>query len=143
MVKMNTTKNPVDVRIILSLLWVGRMLSGLQGDSTRLHDPVALKELIEGTTSVTVTNDLLLMMSLIFSIPIFMTFLSLTLKYKANRLTNLLIGIFFVLFDLVFLIMFLGEFSYETFWSIVYPIFPILIAWHAWRWRNAQAGLKA
>jgi len=138
---MNTTKktarNLVDVRIILSVLWVARMLSGLQGDSTRFHDPVALKELVEGTTAVIVTNELLLIMSLIFSVPIFMIFLSLILEYKVNRLTNLIIGIFFVLFDLIFLVLFLGKFSYETFWSIVYPVFPVLIVWYAWRWRNS------
>ena len=139
--KMNTTKktarNLVDVRIVLSVLWVARMLSGLQGDSTRFHDPVALKELVEGTTTVIVTNELLLIMSLIFSVPIFMIFLSLILEYKVNRLTNLITGIFFVLFDLIFLVLFLGAFSYETFWSIVYPVFPVLIVWYAWRWRNS------
>ena len=139
--KMNTTKktarNLVDVRIVLSVLWVARMLSGLQGDSTRFHDPVALKELVEGTTTVIVTNELLLIMSLIFSVPIFMIFLSLILEYKVNRLTNLITGIFFILFDLIFLVLFLGAFSYETFWSIVYPVFPVLIVWYAWRWRNS------
>ena len=138
---MNTTKktarNLVDVRIVLSVLWVARMLSGLQGDSTRFHDPVALKELVEGTTTVIVTNELLLIMSLIFSVPIFMIFLSLILEYKVNRLTNLITGIFFILFDLIFLVLFLGAFSYETFWSIVYPVFPVLIVWYAWRWRNS------
>ncbi len=138
----NTAKNLVDVRIILSSLWVARMLSGLQGDSTRLHNPVALKELVEGTTAVTVTNELLLVMSLIFAVPIFMIILSLILKDKVNRWTNLSIGIFFVVFDLIFLILFLGAFSYETFWSIVYPVFPIMIVWYAWRWRNPQVSLN-
>ena len=32
-----------EVKLKLSALWVARMLSGLQGDSTRLHDPVALR----------------------------------------------------------------------------------------------------
>ena len=40
------------VRIILSALWAARMLSGLQGDSTRFHDPVALEELVAGTSDV-------------------------------------------------------------------------------------------
>ena len=118
------------------------MLSGLQGDSTRLHDPVTLNELIDGTTDVIVTNQLLLIMSFVFSIPIFMTFLSLALKYKVNRLTNLIFGMFFVLFDLIFLVLFLGEFSYETFWSFVYPIFPILIVWYALKWRGSQVKFK-
>ena len=92
-----------DVKIKLSALWAARMLSGLQGDSTRLHDPTALKELVAGTSAVPVTNELLLAMSIIFAVPIFMSFLSLTLKDKANRRVNRSIGIFFAAFDLIFL----------------------------------------
>jgi hypothetical protein len=140
---MNTNKKTarimVDVRIILSTLWVARMLSGLQGDSTRLHDPVALKNMVSGTSAVQVTNELLLVMSIIFVIPIFMSVLTLTLKYPAVRRANLIIGIFFVVFDLVFLclILFLWSFSaYETLWSIAYPVFTALVVWHAWKWHD-------
>jgi len=130
-----------DVQIKLSALWAARMLSGLQGDSTRLHDPVALKELVAGTTAVPVTNELLLAMSIIFAVPIFMSFLSLTLKDKANRWANRSIGIFFVAFDLIFLglVLFQGSFSYETFWSFVYPVFTALVVWYAWKWPKQEA----
>ncbi|MFQ5906669.1 MAG: DUF6326 family protein [bacterium] len=126
-----------DVKIKLSVLWAARMLSGLQGDSTRLHDPVALKELVAGTSAVPVTNELLLVMSIIFAVPILMSFLSLTLKDKPNRWANRSIGIFFVAFDLAFLSLALFLWSssaYETFWSIVYLVFTALIVWHAWKW---------
>ncbi len=126
-----------DVKIKLSALWAARMLSGLQGDSTRLHDPVALKELTSGTSAVRITNELLLIMSIIFVVPIFMSFLSLTLKDKANCWANRSIGIFFVTFDFIFLglALFLWPFSaYEIFWSIAYLVFTALIVWYAWRW---------
>ncbi len=131
-----------DVKIKLSALWAARMLSGLQGDSTRLHNPVALKELAAGTSAVPVTNELLLVMSIIFAVPILMSFLALTLKDKANRWANRSIGIFFVAFDLIFLglALFLWPFSaYETFWSIVYLMFTTLVVWHAWRWPEQEA----
>ena len=144
--KMNTNKKTArileGVKIKLSALWVARMLSGLQGDSTRFHDPVALKALVAGTSEVPVTNELLLVMSIIFAVPIFMSFLSLTLKDKANRWTNRIIGIFFVAFDLIFLglALFLWPFSaYETFWSIVYLVFTALIVWYAWKWPKQEA----
>lgn len=126
-----------DVKIKLSVLWVARMLSGLQGDSTRLHDPVALKDLIAGTSAVRITNELLVVMSVIFAVPVFMCFLSLTLKDKANRWANRGVGIAFAAFDLVFLGLALfqwGDFGYETIWSFVYPTFTLLIVWYAWRW---------
>jgi hypothetical protein len=118
------------------------MLSGLQGDATRLHDPVAMKEIMAGTSAVRVTNELLLMMSVIFAVPILMSFFSLTLKDSANRWANRVLGIFFVLFDLGFLGLVLfggGPFGYETVWSFVYPTFTALVVWYAWRWPKQEA----
>jgi hypothetical protein len=118
------------------------MLSGLQGDSTRLHDPVAMKEIMAGTSAIRVTSELLLMMSVIFAVPIFMSSLSLTLKDKANRWANRVIGILFALFDLVFLgwVLFAGgPFGYETVWSFVYPTFTASVVWYAWRWPTREA----
>ena len=130
-----------DVKIKLSALWAARMLSGLQGDSTRLHDPAALKEIVAGISAVPITNELLLGMSIIFAVPILMSFLSLTLKDKVNRWANRSVGIFFALFDLVFLglALFLWPFSaYETFWSIIYLVFTALVVWYAWTWPKPE-----
>ena len=126
-----------DVKLKLSALWVARMLSGLQGDSTRLHDSAALKELVAGTSAVQVTPGLLFLMSCILAIPILMSILSLTLRDRANRWANRTIGIAFVVFDLGFLGMalFLWEFSaYETLWSLMYVVFTALVVWYAWKW---------
>ena len=143
---MNTNKKTarimVDVRIILSALWAARMLSGLQGDSTRLQDPVALEEIIAGTGAVLVTNELLLVMSIIFVVPIFMSFLTLTLKYPVIRWANLIIGIFFAAFDLIFLslALFLWQSTaYEIVWSIGYLVFTALVVWYAWKWPKQEA----
>ena len=137
---MNTNniavRNPIDVRIILSALWAARMLSGLQGDVVRFMQPGMLEEMIAGTTAVTVTNELILVMSMIMSVPIFMSVLSLTLKEKANRLTNLSVGIFFVAFDFVFLCLTIFVWSFsatETFWAITYLVLTSLVVWFAWR----------
>lgn len=127
----------VDVKIILSALWAARMLSGLQGDSTRFHDPVALNALLAGSSDVEVTSTLLLGSSILFMVPIFMIFLSLLLREKANRWTNRTVGIFFAVFDLAFLgaTLFLWPFSaYEAVWAVAYLVCTGLIAWYAWRW---------
>ena len=130
-----------DTKLKLSALWAARMLSGLQGDSTRLHDPVALRNLLEGTSGVQVTNELLFIMSVIFVIPILMVVLSLTLPDRANRRVNLSLGIAFVAFDLIFLAMTLltWEFSaYEALWSFMYVVFTGLVAWYAWKWPKQE-----
>jgi len=149
---MNTNKHTArileDVRIKLSALWAARMLSGLQGDVIRFMGPGVLEEAIARTGSwESVTKELLLVMSIIFSVPILMSFLSLTLKDKVNRWANLSIGIFFVLFDLGFLILMLfstgsmwqGSPAYEIFWGIVYLVFTALVVWSAWKWPKQEA----
>ena len=143
---MNINKTPtrimVDVRIILSALWAARMLSGLQGDVVRFMAPGMLEEMITGVTDVPVTNELLVVMSIIFVVPIFMSFLSLTLKDKANRWANRSIGIFFVAFDLIFLSLSLFVFqivAYEIIWGIVYLVFTALVVWYAWKWPTQDA----
>lgn len=131
-----------NVKVKLSALWAARMLSGLQGDSTRLHDPVALRELVEGTSAVQVTNELLFIMSVIFAIPILMIILSLILRDRVNRWVNRVVGIAFVVFDLCFLglTLFLWEFSaYEAFWSLMYTVFTGLVVWYAWKWPKQEA----
>jgi hypothetical protein len=122
------------LKVKLSALWAARMLSGLQGDSTRLHDPDALNDLIAGTTAVRVTDALLLTMSFIFVIPILMSFLSLTLNDKVDRWANRATGTCFALFDLVFLVLLAWPFSYETVWAVTYLVFTALVAWYAWKW---------
>ncbi len=135
-----TARINVDVRIILSALWAARMLSSLQGDSTRFHDPVALKELVAGTSEIPVTNTMLLVLSIILAGPIFMSFLSLTLKDIANRRANLSIGIFFVVWELVFLIFVYSQApAYEMFWGIAYLVFAALVVWYAWKWPKLEA----
>lgn len=130
----------LDVRIILSGLWIARALCGLQGDSTRFHDPVALNNLIDNTSDIPVTNMLLLVLSVILSLPIIMSVLSLTLKPKVNRGVNLGTGIFFVIFELFFLVFVYSHGAvYEIFWGIGYFIFAFLVVLYAWKWPKRDA----
>jgi hypothetical protein len=140
---MSTNNNPsgiaLDVRIILSALWVARMLCGLQGDSTRFHDPVALNELVAGSSEIPVTNMLLLVLSVLLSLPIIMSILSLTLKTTVNRRVNLGAGIFFVIYELFFLIfVYSHSAAYEIFWGIGYLVSAVLIVWYAWKWPKQE-----
>jgi hypothetical protein len=81
-------------------------------------------------------------MSAIFVIPILMVFLSVTLKYPAVRVANLIIGVLLALFDLVFLILplFPRSFSgYESLWSFAYLFFTALVFRYAWTWPCREA----
>ncbi|RJP53224.1 MAG: hypothetical protein C4586_01840 [Anaerolineaceae bacterium] len=135
-----STKAKVDVRIILSALWGARVFSGLQGDSTRLHDPVALNELVAGTADIAVTDVMLVVLSAILAIPIVMSALSLTLKDKVNRRVNLVTGALFVVWELIFLIFVYSQAPlYEIFWGMTYLVFVSLVVWYAWKWPKQEA----
>ncbi len=142
---MNSNKKTArimeDVQIKLSALWVARMLSGFLGDVLRFTDPVALEQTLARETPIPVSQELLLGMGIFMVLPIFMVFLSLTLKYKANRRANIILGILFVVFDLYFLVSVfpLGSAAYEIFMAFVYPVFTALIVWYAWKWRKQEA----
>ena len=136
-----TARNLLDVRIILAVLWVARMLSSLNGDTYRLSDPVALKALLANTGPVVASGELLLVMSIIFVVPIFMIFLTLTLKSPAILWANRIIGIFFAAFDLIFLGLALFQWhsvGYEIVWSMAYLVCTTLVVWYAWKWTSPE-----
>ena len=131
-----------DVKITLSALWIARMLSGLQGDVVRFMGPGVIEELSTRTGDwETVTSEMLLVMSIMFVVTIFMTFLSIALKDKANRRANLGIGIFFAGIDVAFLIVsFIGQAAvYEIFWGFVYLVFTAMVVWYAWKWPKQES----
>ena len=134
-----STRFAFDVKIILSALWAARMLSGLQGDVVRFMEPGMLAQFMDGTSQIAVTTELILIMSIVMAVPIFMSFLSLTLKDKVNRWANLIVGGFFVLWELVFLIFVYSQAAaYEMFWGFVYLIFVALVVWFAWKWPKRE-----
>ena len=122
-------------RIILSALWAARTFSSLQGDAMRLSDPQMLQSLIAGSSEFPVTPELLLAFSPILALPIFMVFLSLSLRRTAARRASLMTGIFFILWDIAFMsLLYLNSAVYEVFWGAVYLVFAILIVWNSWNW---------
>jgi len=78
--------------------------------------------------------------AIIFVLPVFMVYLSLTLPDKANRWANIIVAIPFFALNLI------GElptyeYAYRTFLVIVEMVFLALIVWHAWKWPKQEGGL--
>jgi len=131
----------LDVRIILAALWVAGMLSSLNGDTYRLSDPIALQSIIANTGPVVASSELLLVMSIIFVVPIFMSVLTLALKYPVSRWANRIIGIFYAMITLAFwvLSLVLRSAGYEIVWSTAQLVFALLVVWYAWKWPKQEA----
>ncbi len=130
----------LDVRIILAVLWVAGMLSSLNGDTYRLSDPVRLQALLANTGPLVVSSELLLVMSIVFMVPIFMSVLTLTLKYPASRWANRILGILYALLVLAFWVLgrVLQSAGYEIVWATAQLVLALLVVWYAWKWANPE-----
>lgn len=123
-----------DVKIKISVLWVARMLTGIQGDVLRFYEAGMLENIINGTTVIPMTNELLAAMGAMMMLPILMVFLSLQLDYKLNRWLNIIIALFFIVFDGMGFIV--PRPLYENVFGIGYVLFSALIVWFAWKWKT-------
>jgi hypothetical protein len=120
-----------DVKIKLSLLWVAAMFSWVYGDLLRIYSGDFIAgEFIEG---VQMTQELWVVAAITMMIPVAMVFLSLTLKDKANRWANIIIGIFFTGYGLIGLPAYTT--AYDQFLIIVGLVFTALIVWYAYKWK--------
>ena len=125
-----------DVKRKLSILWVARMLTGLQGDVMRFMEPGMLQDFIDGTTAMPVTEELLAGMAVFTLLPIFMVFLSYELPYKPNRWANIIVAILWLFIDGVGFI--IPRPAYENIMGIGYVVFLALIMWYAWKWPKQE-----
>ena len=138
-----TARNPLDVRIILAVLWLAGMLSSLNGDTYRLSDPVALQSLLANTGPIVASSGLLSVMSILLVGHILMGALTLTLKSPASRWANRVIGVFYAVIVLVFwvLVFVLGSpTGYAIVWATAQLVFALLVVWYAWKWISPDYG---
>ncbi|UCE10088.1 MAG: hypothetical protein JSW61_14130 [Candidatus Thorarchaeota archaeon] len=125
-----------DIKKKLSLLWVARMLTSIQGDVLRFFEPGILEDIIAGTLDIPLTEEMLAVMAIMMLVPIFMVFLSLELPYKANRWANIIVAIVFIAIDGIGFI--IPRPLYENIMGIGYVVFCALIVWYAWKWTKPE-----
>ncbi len=130
------------MKIKLSALWVAAMFSWVYGDLLRIYSGDYIPG--EPIGDMQPTQELWLLSAIIMIIPGAMVFLSVTLKQKVNRRLNIIFGIFFVGFDIIFLIMLfpMGSPPYEFVTGMVLPVFTGLIVWYAWKWPKHIENVK-
>ena len=88
----------VDVQIKLSGLWVALMLTYLLGDVLRIFSGDFKAGEIGG---MKMSQGMWLGIAVLMVIPVVMVFLSLTLNYPVNRWANIIVAIFFFVFNLI------------------------------------------
>jgi len=131
----------VNVKAKLALLWVALMFLYIYNDLLSLMQPGHVAQLVEGhLEGVHFTQTLLFSAAVLMAFPGFMILLSLILKAKANRLVNIVIGIFHILVLLG--TQFVGEgetWFYWRFYELLEALFLALIIWTAWKWPTTES----
>jgi len=115
----------------LSTLWIFAMFNMAFADIVGLLNPETLEEMM----AMNPNQGLLLTFSILLEIPIAMIVLSRLLKYKANRLANIIAGVITILWVI-------GggntSFSY-VFFAAIEVSSMLFIIWGAWKWTELGA----
>ena len=131
----------INVKIKLSALWVTLMFFYLYNDVFTFFQPGIIEEIVAGEVAgFRITQVFLLGAAILMAIPIFMIFLSLTLKAKANRWANIILGIFYTGLVLITQFGILMDTSVNFLFSgIVEVVLTALIVWYALKWPKQEA----
>lgn len=117
------------VQIKISGLWIAVMLTYLLGDVLRIFSGDFTPGEIEGET---VSQGVWLGIAILMVIPIMMVVLATMLDQSINRWINIIVAVFFFLFNLVGLPTYPS--TYDKFLLIISLGFNVMIVWYAWKW---------
>jgi hypothetical protein len=119
----------VDTRIQLSALWGALMLTFLLGDVLRIYAGDYKAGQIGG---MQVSQGLWLGIAVLMVIPAVMVFISVTLNQPVNRWANIIVAVFFFIFNVIGLPTYPS--AYDKFLIVVGLVFNVLTVWIAWNW---------
>ena len=131
----------IDVKIKLAALWVALMFLYIYADVLTFYQPGIIEEIIAGeVVGIQINQVFLLGAAILMAIPGVMVCLSLTLKAKANRRANIILGIFHagVLLTTMFITVEIETYAHHIFYLIVEAVFIVLIVWYAWKWPKQE-----
>ncbi len=121
----------VDVRIILSALWIALMFVYQQGDALRLYSG-DFKPGDELKNNMISPKMLWMVSAITMTIPVVMIILSLILNQPVNRWVNIIVAAFFAIYNLVGMPAYPS--LYDRFLIFVGLVFNVMTIWYAWTW---------
>ena len=129
------------VKIKLAVLWLAFFCAMIIMPTMDLYRPGYIDEIISGGPGwEPMTAEQILFFAIIMLIPPIMAVVSITLKDKANRWANIIVGIVVAGLSLVnpveFLIEPSADAAYHILIAIVNVVITVLIVWYAWKWQK-------
>ena len=119
-----------DTRIILSAIWAALMLSYLLGDVLRIYSGDFQK--MTAKPGFTFTGNMWLGIAVIMTIPIIMVLMTLTLDHSLSRWGNIVVAIFFFIFNIIGLSSYPS--AYDKFLNVFGLALNAVTVWYAWNW---------
>jgi protein-S-isoprenylcysteine O-methyltransferase Ste14 len=127
----------VGVRLKISALWIALLFLYAYGDIFGFFKPGQIEDIVSGEISgIDITETFLFAISVYIAIASVMVFLSLVLRPRINRWTNIVLPILYIVSIVASAI---GESAYFWFLSIVESALLLLIIWYAWTWPRLEA----
>ena len=120
----------IDTGIILAGLWAACMLTFLWGDVLGLISGDTKPGKL-GDRSYDPTHLIWVAIAALMMSPILMIVINLTINHPAIRWVNIILAIFWILFNLSAL---RGYPPYNKFLLLVSIVFNALTIWYAWKW---------
>jgi hypothetical protein len=130
--------------MVLSTLWIFVVVNYLYCDVEGLMDPVLLRQYLAGVVNhLQINAGFLLAAAILLEIPMAMILLSRVLRYRANRIANIVAGTIMTLVQAATLFVGGGPTIYYAFFSAVEIAGTAFIVWYAFTWREAASEVVA
>jgi hypothetical protein len=125
----------VNVKILLSALWIAVMFIYVYADIKTLFQPEIPQQIISGIVGgMKINQSFLFAAALLMSIPAIMILLSLTLKPGINRWVNIIVSFLHILLIIATRFVPAKIWYYYIYYQSIEAIFHMLIIWYAWKW---------
>lgn len=123
----------MDTKVLLSTLWIVVLINMVKADILSLYIPGAVEE-VARTAGETPIPLLMLGGAIMMEFSLLMIILSRVLKYRFNRLSNIIVSFVTIMFVVG------GGANYPHYFFIagIEVICLFLIIWNAWKWRNPE-----
>lgn len=127
---------PINVKLIISSLWVAVMFCYVYGDYIQIYVPGILADAMEVTTAKEGIELEFFAIALLMSIPSLMIFLTLVLKPSINRCLNIIIPVLYII--LLVAVNLETTWMYYLYLTAIEILISITTIWYAWNWPKTE-----
>jgi hypothetical protein len=129
--------SPIPTKLKLSALWASTMFCYIYCDYFELYTPGKLESMLQGDMEPlgSVTQGVLMGLSVVMAVPSLMVFLSVALPARYNKVLNIVVGAFFTL--LMALLTYSAGWYFYKFFAGIETVLTALVVRYAWRWPKA------